>query len=243
MVYFGTGQYLESADNSSTGQTTQSFYGIWDRNENSLAAFTRDHLLKQEILFEVTAFGFDLRVSSDYSINWHPTNDPTGLPTVPVVPPNVPTHLGWYLDLINTEGGNTDNLGERQVSNSILRNGRIIFTTLVPSSDVCEFGGTSWLMELDADTGSRLPFTPFDLNGDKKFSNADYVTVNINGNDVSVPVSGKKSTVGVTSSPGILQGPGGDEEFKYTSGSSGAIESHVENPGPLDVGRQSWLQF
>ena len=43
--------------------------------------------------------------------------------------------------------------GERVVSLPILRNGRVIFPTLIPSPNPCEFGGSSWLMELDAVSG------------------------------------------------------------------------------------------
>ena len=38
--------------------------------------------------------------------------------------------------------------------------------TLIPSTSPCDKGGTSWLMELDALTGSRLDSSPFDVNND-----------------------------------------------------------------------------
>ncbi|PCJ17654.1 MAG: pilus assembly protein, partial [SAR86 cluster bacterium] len=45
MIFFGTGQYIEINDNDPTGQATQAFYGIWDKNEVSLTAFDSDDLL------------------------------------------------------------------------------------------------------------------------------------------------------------------------------------------------------
>ncbi len=64
--------------------------------------------------------------------------------------------------------------GERQVSTPILRGGKIIFTTVIPSGDECSAGGDSWLMELDALSGSRLASPPFDLNRDGVFDEEDY---------------------------------------------------------------------
>jgi type IV pilus assembly protein PilY1 len=229
MVYFGTGKYFETDDASSVSQITQTFYGIWDRNEDKLAAFDRSDLLQQQILKEITVGGANYRITSNNAINWE-------------------SHSGWYLDLLNTEAGNTDNKGERQVSASILREGRIIFTTLIPDADPCAYGGTGWLMELDAKDGSHLEFTPFDVNNDGVFDVQDYVqaTVDIDGDgDVDandkIPTSGVKSEVGIIPMPAILMGDG--EEFKYTPGTTGDIQTTSENPGPAARGRQSWSEL
>jgi type IV pilus assembly protein PilY1 len=239
MVYFGTGKYFEVADNQTVGQTTQSFYGVWDENDATLAApITRTNLLEQEIVAEVSQ-GFDtnsdgtndttydLRVISDNAICW----------TSSLSCPN--PKKGWYLDLITPAG---DNQGERQVSDAILQNDRIIFTTLIPSSDPCSGGGTGWLMELDASNGGRFSFAPFDLNGNGTFDNSD----NVVWNSGSVPPGGKKSKVGIIPTPAILFSPSatGGVEFKYTSGTQGGeIEITTENPGPGAVGRQTWRQI
>ena len=50
------------------------------------------------------------------------------------------------MDLVSPSGFQ----GERVIANPLLRNGRVIFTTLIPDQDPCGFGGDSWLMELDA---------------------------------------------------------------------------------------------
>ena len=225
MVYFGTGKYFEVGDNSGFGQATQTFYGIWDKNDGVVPNFTRADLTQQKILHEIASGGHDVRVTSQYSVDWN-------------------TKDGWYLDLVNTEGGNADNFGERQVSDPILRNGRVIFTTLIPSSDPCAFGGTGWLMEMDAYGGGRLGSPPFDLDDDGEFTDTDKVTTtDENGNNVPVTVSGKKSTVGIIDTPGVLNNGVGSTEYKYTSGSSGVIETTTENPGTSDQGRQSWRQL
>jgi type IV pilus assembly protein PilY1 len=142
------------------------------------------------------------------------------------------THSGCYIDLPTP--------GERQVSNSVLRNGRIIFTTLIPNTEVCSFGGSGWLMELDVCAG-RLEESPFDLNADDHFDDNDKVTVSINGSPQLVAISGLKSTEGILPSPTILSS--GTTEIKYNSGSRGGIFVTTENPGPSASGRQAWRQF
>lgn len=230
LVYFGTGKYFEVGDATTTAQTTQSFYGIWDRDQPTLISYNRNDLLQQSITNEISAFGFDLRITTEHTVDWA-------------------THSGWYIDLINTEGGNTNNSGERQVSNSVIRNGRIIFTTLLPLDDPCGPGGTSWLMELDLSSGARLAFSPFDLDLDGSFSTADYVHIDTNNNgivdagELVVSTSGKRSQVGIISTPSIINSTDGAREFKFTNGSSGNIERTVENPGPTFTGRQSWRQL
>ncbi|MDZ7752601.1 MAG: PilC/PilY family type IV pilus protein [Gammaproteobacteria bacterium] len=256
MIYFGTGKYVETTDNSSSNNQTQTFYGIWDDGSTS-PSIDRDDLLVQDIIHEqehefcaVAEGGADvcpdgigeeddtctcvtetIRVTSDpedsdpeddtaYQIDWG-------------------THKGWLMDLILDDSD--DNRGELVDADPILRNGRIIFITTLPNESPCAFGGDSFIMELDANDGSRLAFTPFDLNNDGEFDEGDYVTIFINDVEVRVPTSGRKSKQGIIQKPGVLVS--GLKEFKYASGSAGGIDVTVENPGPLTMGRQSWRQL
>lgn len=233
MVYFGTGKYLETDDNvlPNPDSTTDNnmFFGIWDKNDSTLTAFTKSDLLQQEIIFESSSdineldttnseevYTYDIRVVSNKEINWS-------------------SHMGWMLELPTN--------GERIVENSELRNGNIIFTTLIPSLNSCEAGGTSWLMELNSKDGSRIEV--FDLNGDGKYDD-DYMTITVtdeNGveQELSVPVSGKKSKSGILSSPAIVSKD--DKEFKYSSGSKGDIEVTIEKGATENKGRVSWQQL
>ena len=156
---------------------------------------------------------------------------------------NLAGSKGWLMDLPDT--------GERNISNPILRAGRIIFVTVIPDSNPCNAGGSSWLMELNALDGSRLGVSPFDLNGDGVFTLADYVTVTVNydvngdgivnSNDtIDIPVSGKGFS-SLVPTPGILSSV--STEYKYTPNSTGTLEVTTENPGPSAVGRQSWGQL
>ena len=258
MVYFGTGKYIETGDNSTTSQDTQVFYGVWDRNEAtaSLSVITRGHLEPQSIIEELPFSGVgtdpdDVRRTSSNNFAWHIAG---GLPLTnfsPTSGTNSPGRLGWYMDLYSTEGGNTSNYGERMVADPVLRDGKIIFVTLLPLDDPCDFGGDSWLMEVSAANGSRLDITPFDLNGDGNFDTDDFVSDGSGGTEA---VGGVKSGVGIMPTPGILKdntygtggggGSGGKgREFKYFSGSSGAIQKVTESRGSEFVGRQSWREI
>lgn len=221
VVYFGTGKFLETTEGYGSAGGKQTFYAIWDNN----AVVSGRSVLQQQSITTEGIYTFtdpnggsvtqQLRVTSDNTINWG-------------------TQKGWYLDLVPPSGTLQ---GERQVTNSILRSGRIIFTTLIPTNtDPCNPGGQSWLMELNAENGSRLGYSPLDLNKDKQFSSGDYVTVN----SVQVPVSGQKLTGGAATTPSPMAAE--ETEMKYISTAEG-LETVMENPGPMDTGRQTWQQI
>lgn len=224
MIFFGTGKYVEILDNDPTGQATQAFYGIWDKDEEGLTPFDSSDLLEQSITnryvqsFDTDADGsddetFTLQDVSDNEIDWG-------------------SHMGWKLDLIpdNIEGSaNVSNFGERQVTDAIIRGGRIIFTTLVPSSVECEFGGTSFLMELDFRSGGALEFPAFDLNNDGEYDGDDS------------DASGRASDVGIMPTVSILGN--GAEDIAFGSGASGAIDVIQLSIGVESFGRQSWRQL
>ncbi|TVZ40117.1 type IV pilus assembly protein PilY1 [Alteromonadaceae bacterium 2753L.S.0a.02] len=228
LVYFGTGKYLEYSDRSVNSQPTQSFYAIWDKNETDLtsAAVVRNDLLQQEIQDEfsttIGGYSYNIRTTTRNAIDWS-------------------DHDGWYIDLVNYNDIPVFNSGERQVTESLLRNGRIIFTTLIPNGDACSPGGSSWLMELEAYSGAGLPDidTPFDLDRNNVFDDVDH-SYNVPGvNDI--PPSGVESSNGIVTTPGVLRD--GTQERKYLSGSSGSIDDLVESTGVQFFGRQSWREL
>jgi len=232
VVLFGTGKFMEAIDKQPT--QTQAFYGLLDPNTNNNTdkIASRVSLTQQSIIFEGT-------------VSFGTVSVPTRVTTE-----NPVTNRGWYMNLLSPNIPAFQ--GEMQVSNSALRAGRIIFTTLIPDSDPCGFGGTSWLMEMDSLTGARLKDPPFDFNNDGLFTPADQQTVIIAGVPVVVSPSGRQSEVGITQGPGILFDPGngstGGKEYKYLSGSTASasgsnLQRVVENPGPNSTGRQSWRQL
>jgi type IV pilus assembly protein PilY1 len=221
LIYFGTGKYYETTDSDISNAPTQTFYAIWDKNDGTTPSFTRSDLQEQTVVATTTQNGYNLRVTSDNPVTWRTGMDTTG-------------KVGWYIDLPTT--------GERQVSDSILRGGSIIFTTLTPSQQPCDFGGSSWLMELDASSGSRPLTSPFDVDNDGGFTQADFVTVTQDGESSTVPATGiAPPNPGIFWTPLIVSQTTGIQQFKFMSESTSAIWNITENPG--SAGRQSWRQI
>ena len=133
--------------------------------------------------------------------------------------------------------------GERVISDLQVNNGRLIYNTIIPSADPCDFGGKSWLMEQNPIYGTRLDTSVFDVNNDSAINDADYVTITENGITVKVPVSGQafdqlKSKDTIISDTDNL-----DVERKFSSGSNGEIISVLEKGGGDLFGRQAWRQL
>lgn len=218
MVLFGTGKYLETTDTAidSNAPEVQSYYGLFDRNtggRDDLIADS-DELIEQTIKSEKTSSGgknVNVRITSQNEVG---------------------KKRGWYLNLLSPSGYD----GERVVSNAVVRAGRVIFTTLIPDNKPCGFGGTSWLMELDALSGTRLATTPFDVNNDGVIDGEDMID--------NEPASGlQRPDSGIMPAPGILLSEDGKIEYKYTPGTDGNITITAEDPGKGVAGRQSWRQI
>lgn len=166
MLVFGTGSFYQTTDNEiPESPQVQSFYGIID---SGTPIDGRSDLLEQEILKEVTGTELNGRAVSQNTLE--------------------DGHLGWYLDLQwkkSKKGPGPK--GERVISQAQLGGNRVTFSTLIPSADPCDAGGTSWIMSLDLATGSRLVYSYFDYNGDGKIDENDYIELD---DGTKVPVSG-----------------------------------------------------
>ncbi len=234
MVYFGTGKFMELQDRIIANLTPQTFYAL--RDDNALTASDRisgrSLLTEQTIETEsvVTIDGKDagIRVTSDNAIG---------------------SGRGWYIDLIST--GNVFR-GEMQVTDSVLRDERIVFTTLIPNADPCGHGGDSYIVILDALTGGRLNNT-FDLDSDGVFTNDDKYDDGTNRN----AASGLQFENGIATRPTIvsngvidvltIQGSGdgddGDPDVEDDGCEPGApCTQNIQAP-PGFYGRQSWRQL
>lgn len=223
MVLFGTGQYLENGDHTKVSQQTQSFFSIWDDGVNGR---TRADLLKQEVLKQGTQDARAYRVTSDYAINWGNKNTSTGI---------FDGHKGWYLDLIDTKVLTPNNQGERQVTNSLIRFNRILFSTLLPSGDQCEYGGTGWFMSLDILSGAAPKPTSFDLNNDGNLDSQDFIDLDGDGQKDRA-VSGIISADGIPSAPAVLNA--GSIDHNLLSHSTGDISN--AKSAAVGLGQQSW---
>ena len=147
MILFGTGKYLETTDLADT--SSQTFYGIQD-NGVAVGGRASGQLVAQTVTAVTTISGNTYRSISNNAVNW------TG-----------GTVHGWYLDLPSS--------GERAVSDSITQDKIVKFTTMIPSTVVCSYGGTGYLMELDLSTGGAISTPTLDVNGDGIIDSADWV--------------------------------------------------------------------
>lgn len=200
MVLVGTGRMFASGDNTDT--TGQSFYGILD-NGTPVSSTDRSQLVQQTIsLVNINLRGVntDVRRVSTNTINWT-------------------TKRGWYIDLPSS--------GERVIGPADVRGGRVIFTTAIPSDDPCSFGGSGWLMEVDARTGAQLPYSVFDTNGDGKVDDSDQI------------IAGVPIKVGMVKQPLALDG---NPAVKLLSGTSGNLQNELNRTFGR-VGRDSWREL
>lgn len=224
MVLFGTGSYITNDDKSlPSTPRIDAVYGIWDANGQS-STITAGQLQSQAITSELAANGttrkFNVRVVSNNAVDYS-------------------ARKGWSLRLISP--GFSKGVGERQVAEMLYRHKRLIFNTLIPSSDACDFGGRSWLMEIEPFSGARLSYSVFDVNGDSAINDDDYVEVpDGNGGSTKVPGSGKQFDE-LTTTPSVVED--GEVERKYMSGSSGNVSVTLEEGAGDQGGRQSWIQL
>ncbi|MCF6282120.1 MAG: hypothetical protein L3J28_07900 [Candidatus Polarisedimenticolaceae bacterium] len=152
MVFFGTGQYLTDSDTSNTAP--QSFYAIWDTG--STTTTTRSNLLEQKI----TVHGGNRRTLSDDPITYGLTAG---------------EHRGWYTDLSSPSG-------ERVIVTPIIFGKLVVYTTIIPASNMCASAGTSWLMVHDLFDGGRPDYIAIDVDNDGNFDSDDQVAgINTSG--------------------------------------------------------------
>jgi type IV pilus assembly protein PilY1 len=214
LVLFGTGQYLGDAD--LTNNDIQSFYAIRDSNLGSTV--NRSQLQAQTIDQQVDIGVSTIRVTSSNTVDYSGS----------------PAQHGWYMDLVFPASATTG--GERIVSTSSFLEDRVIFTTITPSRDPCQPGGTSWLMEVLTLTGQRPTTTVLDSNFDNSFTSVD--------NYGGLPVSGVASTIGMIKVPAIIKKDG--TAFKILTGTSGGfmtVTNKITPPAPGTINQLYWRQI
>ncbi|BBL73093.1 pilus assembly protein [Methylomagnum ishizawai] len=223
MVYFGTGRYFLQGDNDPTapiGQQPQTLYGVWDGNSSTgtVPPVAKAKLARQTILGEARLGLYKARFTSSNPVDYA-------------------TQQGWYLDLIGPGG---EVRGERSVSDPVLHDGKITYTTLAPTQQHCAAGGSGWIMELDAFTGGApaVDAPLFDVNKDG----------HIDGKDIG---NGGAPTGlafdALPSSTRIVRDGGHIHRITNTSAGvddEGRASAEVQKGNSADnPGRQSWRQI
>lgn len=129
-VYVGTGQYLGDTDVATTG--TQTMYALVDDLSSPAGSTpvisdpTRSNLQQQTLSLDVSG---TTRTATNTTVDFA-------------------TKKGWYVDMPAS--------GERINTDPAIALGALVFTSNIPSSDVCTPGGSSWLNILDYKTGGKL---------------------------------------------------------------------------------------
>lgn len=222
LVFFGTGKYLENADKTSTA--TMSYYGVLDDNSGEKG---RADLKERKL---ITAG--NKRVVSGSNIDWSSID-------------------GWYFDLVDraTEASATvQQLGERVISNSLIRNDTLLFSTAIPSvanSDVCVSNSESWLMAIDLNTGKAPEYTVFDVNNDALLDEAD-TTADYDSNaddmiDSDDKVSFGAVKLGASMVAGDISIIGDNVYSNDVDGNLSKLEVSIE--GTEKQGRLSWEEL
>lgn len=222
LVSFGTGSYLSRDDLGTT--TTQSLYGIRD----SGTTVSANELVGQSVLGTQTGGDGRTYRFSTYAV---------GRPSTLFNGDNQLTEAafrtgkkGWRLDLPAS--------GERIVTEVLIRAGKVIVSTLIPSSDPCAYGGDGWVMELDAITGNRADSPALDTNGDNRVDAADRLTLS----GQLAHVSGVR-VGGIPSAPSIVRASDRALDDKIVNTSSGTTVRIRESGITATSGRSSWEQL
>jgi type IV pilus assembly protein PilY1 len=126
--------------------------------------------------------------------------------------------------------------GERVVAApQYLSTGRLLFVSIVPDSDPCNFGGTSWQYQLNVANGGSPTSTVFDVNNDGVFDTNDKA-----GSSFVAGVS----VGGIAPQPLVLDTENGRiivTPSTSTSDPKGtSLGKTDKHPG---LGRQSWRQL
>lgn len=168
-LFFGTGQYLSSAD--LTNLNTQTWYGIIvqssTKNLVSNLANGRSALVQRTITGQTSGGGTSLpaRTVSTQTTNTNGTTDMTG-------------KSGWYLDLLAPvgTGGAPVQQGERMVEPNEFQGSLLIGVTRIPLvTDVCNPSGSGWIMALDPFSGTAPSADFFDVNNDGYINGGDQI--------------------------------------------------------------------
>jgi len=91
---------------------------------------------------------------------------------------NTPWALKLYAGQSGWGGPTLTGGSERVFTKPLVVGGIAFFTTFIPDADMCTGSGDTYVFALDYKTGLPPTRPVFDLNGDKKFTDADKIEVN-----------------------------------------------------------------
>jgi hypothetical protein len=205
MVYVATGELMDQFQASDID--LQAVYGIWDKDWTAeQLPVSIDTLLRQEYSAKThPVTGASVRTATNYVIDWS-------------------NHKGWMMPLL-VDNAIDLHRGERVIQNISLRDDRLEFVTINPSSST----GDNWYLQLNAFTGGAPTKTIVDANEDKILSLAD--NVDGNGDDLITDTAADR-VIGTYLGFGLSSGPtvGGN-----TNDSSTSLFNHIEAISPTSL--------
>ncbi len=229
LIYFGTGKYIEIADTNPNLQTTNSVYALWDDDSDFL--IKRNELLEQSILAELA-----LTQAQDWDQDGQPDQINVRLHSDnPIYWSGNSAHKGWFFDLVSPIDQN--NRGERVIVRPLIRNDRLILTTIMPAQIDCATGVQTWTLELSRFHGGPLSQAVMDINGDGMVNHQDF----LHHNGVERVPTGIQAHNTRPSLPTILT-DGNDTEYKFIGLSDGRIKK-VNGVSSVISKRVQWLQL
>jgi type IV pilus assembly protein PilY1 len=164
------------------------------------------------------------RIVSDNVIDWL---TPSEASTFSASTAKTAKHVGWYFDLPAN--------GERIVRDMTVTNGKLIFTSTIPSNSPCESGGTSYTWTTNACDGGRPGSAVFDLNYDNVLDSLDYINIGTEANPLYVPISGV-GLKGITPAATLADVLDSDNDKLYTPGDAKSV-----NVNPTSI--QYWREM
>lgn len=210
-VYFGTGSLFRTSDR--TDNSVQTLYGLIDETGKSSTKTIADRstLVEREFVVTTTLSGSKVRSLEEGTMA------------------ELEGKNGFYIDLPEA--------GERVVTKpyyGVFVEPTLLFTSAIPSEDLCTPGGSGYLNGIHAFSGARLVNAFFDVDGDGEFSDDTVATED--GEDVNV--SSIDLGVGMPSDPAVL----GDQVF--VNGSNGELGQIKINTGATVYrGRLTWREI
>ncbi|MDH3276300.1 MAG: PilC/PilY family type IV pilus protein, partial [Gammaproteobacteria bacterium] len=181
----------------------QTVYGVWD---SGTAELDVSDLVQQTIGFGATSEGVPGRKLTSNAINFA-------------------TDFGWYMNLPDS--------GERLVTDPVIRGDLVFFNTMIPDSNPCNFGGSSWLMAAKWLTGGNPGEIAFDLNRDGLLDDLDKI-------DGAAAVG--VSVTGIATSPVNLANKRYTSTTETIGGSTIDVTDILDVGGPK-TGRLAWEEL
>jgi type IV pilus assembly protein PilY1 len=142
---------------------------------------------------------------------------------------------GWYLDLSKPTAG------ERVVSRPTIDGSSLTFTSLIPpTSNACDAGGSGYINELNAFTGTAPKDPYFDSNGDGKFDDKDTLT---NSAGEKTSIGSVRTGDGMPTDVAIISAGGQSNAlavYLLSNGQGGALGVDPDSSAPQRV---SWREI